>query len=176
MVVVGAYNALARWVGRWIGFEASSNGLLEAQWYAFTLVFLLGAAYTLKRNEHVRVDVIYSRQRPRVRAVIDLVGILLLLLPFGVFAIVFTWPGVVESWQIREISPDPGGLPRYPLKAVVPVAFVLILIQGLSELGKRILFLAGVPVPGLYPDADATDAAPDAPPNAQTDEREGGTP
>ena len=137
MVVLGAYNAIARWSGRFTGVDLSSNGLLEAQWYLFSLVFLLGAQYTLKHDAHVRVDVVYSRLGERAKAWIDLLGGLLLLLPFSIAVLVFTWPGVLESWTIREESPDPGGLPRYPLKAVVLLGFVLVIVQGLNEMLKR---------------------------------------
>lgn len=141
MIVLGAYNALARWSGRFTGVDLSSNGLLEAQWYLFSLVFLLGAQYTLKHDAHVRVDVVYSRLGERKRALIDVFGALFMLLPFSIAVLVFTWPGVLESWTIREVSPDPGGLPRYPLKAVVLVAFVLVIVQGLNETLKRWLAL-----------------------------------
>lgn len=141
MVLLGAFNALARWGGRFVGKDFSSNGLLEAQWYIFTLLFLLAAAYTLQQNEHVRVDVIYTRLSPRTRAWLDFLGTLLLLIPFCVFAILYTWPGVVESWHVREGSPDPGGLPRYPLKTVVPIAFALVALQGLANLIKAALVL-----------------------------------
>lgn len=143
MVVVGAWNALSRYGGRFIGSDLSSNGLIEAQWYMFSLLFLLGAAYTLKQDEHVRVDVIYGRLGPKARAWIDLLGGIFLLIPFCVFAIVITWPGVLESIAIQEQSPDPGGLPRYPLKAMVPVAFGLLLLQVTAELISKLLLLLG---------------------------------
>ena len=143
MILLGAYNALGRWGGRFIGMDLSSNGLLEAQWYAFSLLFLLGAQYTLKHNDHVRVDVVYDRLSLRAKAYVDLLGSSLLLVPFCIAVIYFTLPGVVESWTIHETSPDPGGLPRYPLKAVVPLAFFLVLLQGISEIAKRVLVLRG---------------------------------
>ena len=133
MVGFGAWNALARWSGRWLGTDLSSNGLIEAQWYLFSVLFLLGAGYTLSRDEHVRVDVLYGRLGPRGKAAIDLAGALLLLLPFCVFGVVFTWPVVQQSWSVRELSPDPGGLPRYPLKALMPAAFALLGVQGVSS-------------------------------------------
>lgn len=143
MVVLGAYNATARWSGRYIGTDLSSNSLLEAQWYAFSALFLLCSAHTLQRDEHVRVDVLYRKLSPKTRAWVDLLGCLLLLIPFCVVVIVFTWPSVVQSFTIREVSPDPDGLPRYPLKAVVPVAFGLLILQGLSEALKRLLLILG---------------------------------
>lgn len=141
MVLIGAYNALARYGGRYVGVELSSNSLLEAQWYLFSVVFLLCAPWTLKVDEHVRVDVFYGRLSKRGKAWVNLLGAVALLVPFSLLAIVFSWPGIIESWEIREQSPDPGGLPRYPLKSVVLVAFVLLIIQGLSEILKQVVEL-----------------------------------
>lgn len=143
MVVVGVWNTLARWAGRTIGVDLASNGLIEAQWYMFSLLFLLGAAHTLREGGHVRVDVLFSRMSKRRQAIVDLVGTIVFLIPFCFASLWFSWPSVAESWNIGEMSPDPGGLPRYPLKAVVPVAFVMLIVQGISEIGKRILVLAG---------------------------------
>lgn len=137
MVVLGAFNALARYLGRSIGVQLSSNAFIEGQWYLFSLIFLLGAGYTLKRRGHVRVDVIYEKLAPRTRAWIDVAGSVLLLLPFCVFAIVMTWPSVRNSWGLREGSPDPGGLPRYPIKTVILIAFVLLFLQGVAWILRR---------------------------------------
>jgi TRAP-type mannitol/chloroaromatic compound transport system permease small subunit len=148
MIGLGAYNALARHFSRSLGVELSSNGLIEAQWYLFSIIFLLGASATLKRDEHVRVDVLFGRFGQRTKAWVDLLGGLLLLVPFCVFAIVYSLPGVMESWQFHEQSPDPGGLPRYPLKTLVPVAFLMLTLQALSEIIKRAATLAGEPGAG----------------------------
>ena len=138
MVLLGAYNAAARYLGRFIGVNLSSNLYLELQWYLFSLVFLLGGAYALRENAHVRVDVLYGRLGRRARAMIDSIGVLLLLAPFCIFVLWVSWPSVRNSWVVREGSPDPGGLPRYPLKAVILVAFALLLVQALSELLKKL--------------------------------------
>lgn len=138
MVVLGAFNAVVRYLGRFVGRSLSSNAYLEAQWYLFSLVFLIGAAYTLQRDAHVRVDVLFSRFSDRVRSWINILGTLLLLVPFSVFVLWSSWPAVRNSWRIREVSPDPGGLPRYPLKAVILLCFILLLLQALSELIKEI--------------------------------------
>lgn len=138
MVLLGAYNAAARYLGRFIGVNLSSNLYLELQWYLFSLVFLLGGAYALRENAHVRVDVLYGRLGRRARAMIDCIGVLLLLAPFCIFILWVSWPSVRNSWVVREGSPDPGGLPRYPLKAVILVAFALLLVQALSELLKNL--------------------------------------
>jgi len=136
MALIGAYNALVRYLGRFTGASLSSNLYLELQWYLFSLVFLLGAGYALKENAHVRVDVLYGRLGRRARAWIDTVGAAFMLLPFCVFLLWVSWPSVRNSWTIREVSPDPGGLPRYPLKAVIVVCFALLAIQGLAQLAK----------------------------------------
>ena len=143
MVMIGAYNAVARYLGRYVGLNLSSNAYIELQWYLFSLVFLLGAAYTLRRNAHVRVDVIYGRLSPRLRAWIDLVGTFVFLLPFSVLALCVSWPSVRNSWRVLEDSPDPGGLPRYPIKTMILVAFALLLVQGISEAIKQIAILRG---------------------------------
>lgn len=134
MVLVGAFNALARYVGRSIGWNLSSNLYLEAQWYLFSALFLLAAADTLRRNRHVRVDLFYGRLSPRGRAIVDSVGALVFLLPFCVFVLWISWPWVLESWRIREASPDPGGLVRYPIKVLILVAFALLALQGIAQL------------------------------------------
>jgi len=137
MVLLGAFNAVARYLGRSIGVQLSSNAFIEAQWYLFSLIFLLGAGYTLKRKGHVRVDVLYERFSARTRAWIDLAGTLVLLLPFCVFGVVMAWPSVRNSWSLREGSPDPGGLPRYPIKTVILLAFALLFLQGVAWALRR---------------------------------------
>jgi len=145
MVLLGAFNALARYLGRAAGVQLSSNAFLEGQWYLFSLVFLLGASYTLKRGEHVRVDVLYARFGERTRAWIDLLGTVLFLVPFCLFGMVVSWPSVRNSWALAERSPDPGGLPRYPIKTVVLVAFALLLLQGLAWAAASVRRLRGRP-------------------------------
>ncbi len=137
MIGLGVWNTIARWVGRWAGLDLASNGLIEAQWYAFSALFLLGASYALRVDAHVRVDVFYSRASERARALVDLLGAVVMALPFCVTFIVLSWPGALESFQIREVSPDPGGLPRWPLRALVPVGFALLAVQAVSEVLKR---------------------------------------
>lgn len=143
MVLVGAGNAVARYVGRFVGANLSSNAYLEAQWYLFSLVFLLGAAYTLRRDGHVRVDVLYGRLSVRGRAWVDVLGGALLLVPFCVFCLWVSWPSVHASWAVLEGSPDPGGLPRYPIKAMILVAFTLLLLQGLAGIVRAAVTLRG---------------------------------
>ena len=144
MVLVGAYNAIARSLEKELGLGLSSNAYIEAQWYLFSLVFLLGAPYALRANAHVRVDVLYGEHSQRGKAWTDLVGSVLFLIPFCLFAIWISWDFVGNSIAIAEVSPDPGGLPRWPLKLVVPIAFGLLGLQGLSEVVKRVAFLRGM--------------------------------
>jgi TRAP-type mannitol/chloroaromatic compound transport system permease small subunit len=148
MVLFGAWNALARYAGKYIGTDLSSNGFIEAQWYMFSLLFLLGAGYTLKEDAHVRVDVLYGRLGPRGKAWIDVGGTLLFLLPFCIFGVWVSWEWVLNSWAEREVSPDPGGLPRYPLKAMVPLAFTLLGLQGISMFAKQLNVALGRDEPG----------------------------
>ncbi|HEX2168590.1 MAG TPA: TRAP transporter small permease subunit [Longimicrobiales bacterium] len=138
MVLVGAFNAIARYLGRYIGINLSSNVYLELQWYLFSLVFLLGAAWVLREGAHVRVDVLYARVSTRAQSLINIIGTLLLLVPFSAFVLWVSAPIVSASWRIREGSPDPGGLPRYPLKALILVCFALLLLQAVSELIREV--------------------------------------
>jgi TRAP-type mannitol/chloroaromatic compound transport system permease small subunit len=141
MVAVGAYNAIVRYLGRYLGVNLSSNLYIEVQWYLFSLVFLLGAAYVLKRNHHVRVDILYSRLSPRGKAWVNLLGGILLLLPMCLVFLVASFPSVINSWQILEQSSDPSGLPRYPIKSVMILSFFFLALQGISEIIKQIAIL-----------------------------------
>jgi TRAP-type mannitol/chloroaromatic compound transport system permease small subunit len=146
MVLAGALNALARYVDarQLVATQLSSNAFIEAQWYLFSLVFLLGASYALRNDAHVRVDVFSSRVSRRTRAWIDVAGIVLFLIPFSALVIWLSWPAVENSWHVHEQSPDPGGLPRYPIKTMIPIAFGLLIVQAVSELIKRVAFALGV--------------------------------
>jgi TRAP-type mannitol/chloroaromatic compound transport system permease small subunit len=137
-VVVSAGNAMMRYT-----FDMSSNAWLELQWYLFSAVFLLAAGYTLLHNEHVRIDVVYGHLPPRVRAWIDLVGSVFFLLPMALIIMVLSWPIVVESIERNEYSSDAGGLLRWPVKILIPIGFLLLVLQGISEIIKRIGFLLG---------------------------------
>jgi len=137
-VLVSAGNAMVRYA-----FDMSSNGWLELQWYLFSAVFLLAAGYTLLHNEHVRIDVIIGRFSPQTRAWVDLLGGLFFLLPMAIVITVLSWPVFVESWTRNEVSSDAGGLLRWPVKLLIPVGFLLLVLQGISEIIKRIAFLLG---------------------------------
>jgi TRAP-type mannitol/chloroaromatic compound transport system permease small subunit len=137
--LISAANAASRYA-----FNASSNAWLEIQWYLFAGMVLLGGPYTLKMNEHVRVDLIYGMVSERTRIWIDILGGLLFLLPICTLLIYFTWPWFVESWHIHEISSNAGGLLRWPVKLLLPVGFLLMALQGVSEIIKRIAALEHV--------------------------------
>ena len=143
MVVIGAFNAIARYMDQYTGMSLSSNAYLDLQWYFFSLIFLMGSAYGLNHDYHVRVDVMYARLSRRARAWIDLTGSVLFLVPFAVLMFWISWGWVVRSWTILETSADPGGLPRYPIKTVVLVSFLLLLLQALSQIVKNAAILGG---------------------------------
>jgi TRAP-type mannitol/chloroaromatic compound transport system permease small subunit len=137
--LISAGNAASRYL-----FSQSSNGWLEIQWYMFAGMVLLGAPYTLKMNEHVRVDLLYNIVSERTRIWIDIVGGLLFLLPICIILIYFTWPWFVESWRLNEASSNAGGLIRWPVKLLLPVGFFLLTLQGISEIIKRVAALEHV--------------------------------
>jgi len=135
-VVVSSGNAVVRYV-----FDTSSNGWLEIQWYLYSGFFLIGAGYTLLRNEHVRIDIIVSRLAPRTRAWIDLLGGIFFLLPMATIIMWLAWPVFTDSYALTEYSPNAGGLLRWPVKLMIPVGFFLLAIQGVSEIINRAAFL-----------------------------------
>ncbi len=139
MTLISAGNASYRFV-----FHDSSNGLLEIQWYLFAAVFLLCSPYTLQKNEHVRIDVLSGKLSPRGLAVIDIIGTIFFLLPMVVAVLWLSLPLVAESYKINEHSANAGGLIRWPVKILLPIGFTLLALQGISELIKRIAFLAGM--------------------------------
>ena len=147
MVAVGGWNVLGRYVGKWIGQPLTSNALIEIQWYLFDLVFLLGAAYTLQKNGHVRVDIIYKNFGQKGRAIANLMGTLLFLIPFSLMVIYYSWGTIVNSWQIWEMSPDPGGLPRYPIKSMIIVSFALLLLQGFADTIQNLAIIMNLTQP-----------------------------
>ena len=143
MVLISTGNAIVRKL-----FNMSSNGLLEIQWSLFAAVFLLAAAYTLLKNEHVRIDILSSRLGPRAQAWIDILGALLFLLPLCAIMLFYAWPFFWESFESQEWSNNPGGLILWPAKALIPACFVLLGLQAISEIIKRIGFLLGIVPPG----------------------------
>ena len=138
-VIVCTANAIARYM-----FSMASNGWLELQWYFNSAVFLLIAAYALKRNDHVRIDVLNAKLSPRAQAWIDIFGGVFMLLPAAAIIAWYSWPSLVNSIAIGEYSSDPGGLIRWPVRLLIPVAFTLLGLQGISEIIKRVAFLKGL--------------------------------
>lgn len=138
-VVISALNAVVR-----KAFNYSSNAYLEIQWYLFAAVFLLAAGYTMLRQEHVRIDIILGRFSKRTQITVEAVCIVLFLFPFGVTVIDLVWPLVTKAYVMGEMSSNSGGLIRWPVFALVPVGFALLLLQGVSELIKRVAFLMGL--------------------------------
>ena len=137
-VLISAGNAIVR-----KAFDMSSNAFLEIQWYLFAGVFLLAAGYTMLRQEHVKIDVLLQHFTRRTQVTIEVFGILCFLFPF-VFAVVdLVWPLVVRAYVSGEMSNNAGGLIRWPVFALVPAGFALLGLQGVSELIKRVAFLAG---------------------------------
>ena len=139
VVVISAANAVVR-----KAFNYSSNAYLEIQWYLFSAVFLLGAGYTLMRNEHVRIDIISGRLSARTQNWIDVIGIVFFLFPMAIVIGWLSWPLLLDSFTRHEVSTNAGGLIIWPARLLVPVGFALLILQGISELIKRIAFLRGL--------------------------------
>jgi TRAP-type mannitol/chloroaromatic compound transport system permease small subunit len=138
VVLISAANATVR-----KAFNYSSNAYLEIQWYLFSVIFLFGAGYTLLRDDHVRIDIIQGRLSPRAKNWIDVIGIVLFLWPMSLIIMWLAWPVFVDSYVRHEVSTNAGGLIIWPARLMVPVGFALLLMQSVSELIKRIAFLAG---------------------------------
>lgn len=137
-VLISAGNAIVRKT-----LNMSSNALLEIQWYLFSAVFLLGAGYAFLKNAHVRIDFISNHLSPKVRNVIDIVGILVFLGPLCILLIMLSWPLFENAWTSGEMSQNAGGLIRWPVMLMIPAGMALLLLQAVSELIKRFAFLRG---------------------------------
>ncbi|WP_395026530.1 TRAP transporter small permease subunit [Comamonas odontotermitis] len=135
---ISAANAIVR-----KAFDTSSNAFLEVQWYLFAWSFLIAAGYTLLHREHVRIDVINSRLSKKAQVWIDIIGFAFFLTPLCVTILWLSTPVVIQMYQSGEISGNPGGLIRWPVWAAIPVGITLLLLQGISELIKRVAFLTG---------------------------------
>lgn len=138
-VLVSAANAIVRKV-----FNTSSNAWLELQWYLYGAAFLGAAAYTLLENEHIRIDIVYGRWRRSTQHWIDLIGHLLFLMPFTIMMIWLLYPWAMRSFRNGEVSNNAGGLPLWPAKMMLLIAFVLLFAQGVSEIIKKIAVMRGV--------------------------------
>lgn len=134
--LVSAANATMRYA-----FDMSSNAWLEVQWYMFNGMVMLGASYTLKLNEHVRVDILYTRLSSINKARLDLVGMIVFLMPMVIVVGWFSWAFFRDSFAIQETSNNPGGLVRWPVKFLLPFGFLMLGLQGVSEIIKRVAYL-----------------------------------
>ena len=137
-VLLSAGNAVMRKV-----FNTSSNAFLEAQWYLYGAAFLGAAAYTLRQNEHIRIDILYGALSRRSQHWIDLLGHLFFLMPFVVLMDIYFAPYVLQSFRSGEMSNNAGGLILWPAKALLLVGFVLLTVQGLSEIIKKVAVMTG---------------------------------
>ncbi|MCL4265432.1 MAG: TRAP transporter small permease subunit [Anaerolineae bacterium] len=160
-VFIGFANVVLRYMGRFVGVRLTSNAIIEIQWYLYSLIFLFGFAYILKNNINVRVDFWYGQQSLKRKAIIDFVGHLLALVPFCILGLVVTYNPVMLSWGRRfdgswgtwEMSPDPSGLPRAPIKTMILVGFFTLLLQAIVEL---------IRLYGILRDIDELQRAPEA--------------
>lgn len=151
-LTVGFLNVVARYIGRYVGLQLSSNLWLELQWYLNSLTFFLMFPYILKHNVNVRVDFLYAKWGPRRQTAVDLWGTLLILIPFCLLGLWVTWNPVMASWGrlpdgsfgTWEVSPEPNGLPRAPIKSWILIAFSMLLIQAVSQIIKYVAVLRGV--------------------------------
>jgi TRAP-type mannitol/chloroaromatic compound transport system permease small subunit len=142
--VVSAGNAMIRYA-----YDQSSNAWLEVQWYMFAVIVMFGAAYTLRKNEHVRVDILYMTLSRRGQLWVDILGTLVFLIPTCAILAWLSWPFFMQSYNVFEHSSNAGGLLRWPIKLVLPVGFALVALQGVSELIKRVAFLNDYAVDSL---------------------------
>jgi TRAP-type mannitol/chloroaromatic compound transport system permease small subunit len=136
--LVSAANAMIRYA-----FSYSSNGWLELQWYMFAIMVMFGSSYTFKRNEHVRVEILYLLLSERAQLWLDLLGTLLFLIPACLLLAYLSWPFFMQAYAVGEMSGNAGGLIRWPIKFVIPAGFVLLALQGVSEVVKRAAALQG---------------------------------
>ena len=151
-VLISAGNAIVRYT-----LNMSSNAWLEIQWYLFSFVFLFCAGYTLLHNQHVRIDIISAQLSARGRAWIDIFGTVFFLLPMAVAIMWLSWPVFLDAYRSNEVSTNAGGLTVWPGRLMLPVGFFLLVLQGVSELIKRIAFLRG-----MIPDPTEKDEGPTA--------------
>jgi TRAP-type mannitol/chloroaromatic compound transport system permease small subunit len=137
-VIISAINAIIR-----KAFDTSSNTWLELQWVLFGAVFLVGASWTLLANEHIRIDIVNSRFTRKLRNYVEIVGHVVFLLPFSAIMIITSIPFAMSSFRLNEQSMNAGGLPQWPAKFLLPIGFILLFAQGISELAKRVAMMRG---------------------------------
>lgn len=151
LVFVGFYNVVARYLGKFVGQPLTSNAIIETQWYMFSILFYMGFAYILKDNINVRVDFLYAEWPAKRKALVDLLGTLLILIPFCIMGIWISINPVLSSWGLQfdgtwgtwELSPDPSGLPRAPIKSMIIIGFLMLLVQAMSQAIKYAAIVSG---------------------------------
>ncbi len=156
MVLIGAWNVIGRYgydliasiFGHDFARAMSGNRYLSLQTFFYNMIFLLGAAYVLKSDGHVRVDILYSTFKARTKALVDIAGTVFFLFPLCYFLLAYSYPNISASWARLEASSDPGGIPLYIVKTVFPIGIALISLQGISEIIKNVAFLRGHPESG----------------------------
>jgi TRAP-type mannitol/chloroaromatic compound transport system permease small subunit len=166
LIAIGFLNVVGRFSGRFVGMRLTSNAIIELQWYMFSILFFLSFSYVLKHNLNVRVDFLYAKWTPKRKALVDIIGHLLFFIPFCIIGIYVSYGPVMRSWGLLpdgtfgqwELSPDPDGLPRAPIKTMIIVSFVLLLLQLFAEIIKKIGVLKEV-IPPEVAFEDASDAA-----------------
>jgi TRAP-type mannitol/chloroaromatic compound transport system permease small subunit len=139
MVLISAGNATSRKL-----FDMSSNAWLELQWYLYAAVFLLASGYTLLKNDHVRIDVLFGRLSERTQVKVEIAGLVFCLLPMAIIIWTLAWPYFFQAWQTQEVSMNAGGLIRWPVKLLIPLGFSLLILAGVSHLIKCVGFLKGL--------------------------------
>jgi TRAP-type mannitol/chloroaromatic compound transport system permease small subunit len=154
MLALGVWNVVGRYLGLALGLNLSSNALIEGQWLLFSLAFLLGLGYTFQRDGHVRIDVLSSGWSERRRLRVDFWGCLLFLLPFSLLILALSLEPALQAWRIQESSPDPGGLPRFWARSLIPLGFLLLSLQGLASAGRARLALRQRPGHPLPPSSN----------------------
>jgi TRAP-type mannitol/chloroaromatic compound transport system permease small subunit len=150
-IAIGALNLISRYIGSYLGLKLTSNALLELQWYLYSVIFFLGFAYILKHGVNVRVDFLYTNWSSKTKAWVDLIGNVLFLIPFCLLGLYVAWNPVLISWGRLpsgafgnwELSPDPEGLPRAPIKSFILVAFSLLLLQTIAQIIKYLAVVLG---------------------------------
>lgn len=136
--LISASNAIIRKI-----FNVSSNAFLEIQWYLFAAVFMLGSGYAFLKNAHVRIDFISSKFSDRGRNIVDAIGIIVFVFPLCFLMVKLSWPVFENAWVSGEMSSNAGGLVRWPVYGVIPLGFIILALQAVSELIKRVAFLTG---------------------------------
>ena len=141
MIGIGVWNVIGRYLGAAIGWNLSSNRLIESQWYLFSFIFLLGLSWTFQKKGHVRVDILQGAWEVKRKLQVEILGTIFLLLPFTIGVMFISIHPTIESWRINELSPDPDGLPRYLIKTLIPLGFLFLTLQGISQTIKDLFKL-----------------------------------